>query len=669
MLNLRRLRPWRGPPLVLQILILLLGGLVVAQLVTLLLTIVLPPIPAPQHSLRAVAAALRGTTIEAQRPDHLERRFQSAAPDVTVPGWLVLDRSRRELAGLLHADPADIRLAFYTPPPFAGAPAPAMRPVEAGYAMLLQGGPGGGLPRGTLPRGGMPDRFPGLPGAGRGPGGPRAGSADGGTRIPSGLPSAFPPGGGPGMSFPGTGGIDRGAARGVLDRPAFGQTPARGGPTIGAPGGIGRQGGINRAPVLLPMTGRDSSWSLPAPVTAAPPPAPDPVAEIPSERETSLPVPVIVPTRTVRTAPPPVIPPAPTPPTRIPSAARPPVEDRTIPLAPVASGVFGLTPAGFVEGDFVAALRLPDGRWSVVQPAPAPFPNYWQRRLLLWFLIAFAVVAPVGWLFARRIVKPLTLFGAAAEQLGRDPSALILPLDGPAEVGRAAHAFNLMQSRLKSFVDDRTAMVGAISHDLRTPLTRMRFRIEDIDDDAVRDGMIEEVTEMEAMITSVITFIRDASTPNARERIDLGTILEDVVEDARMIGGRVTMEGMTPARVEVDPLGMRRVLANLIDNATKYGERARVRLVVAQEEAFAEIIDDGPGLPDHELERAFEPFYRSADARASIKQGSGLGLAVCRSIARAHGGDVRLMRSDAGFVAQLRVPLAFDADRTDRIAA
>ena len=258
-------------------------------------------------------------------------------------------------------------------------------------------------------------------------------------------------------------------------------------------------------------------------------------------------------------------------------------------------------------------------------------------------------------------MKPLGQFAGAAERLGRDPAAAVIAVDGPAEIGRAAHAFNLMQTRLRSFVDDRTAMIGAISHDLRTPLTRMRFRIEDVSDD-VRDGLLEEVAEMEAMITSVLEFIRDASAPGLRERLDLRTLVDDVVEDAVMIGNDVTVEASQAATVDIDVLGMRRVFDNLLENAVKYGSRARVRLTTDATSAIAEIRDDGPGLPEHELERVFEPFYRSEAARSSDKGGNGLGLAVCRSIARAHGGDVRLIRSTEGFLAQVRVPLAYGND-------
>ncbi|MGU0006304.1 sensor histidine kinase, partial [Klebsiella pneumoniae] len=171
---------------------------------------------------------------------------------------------------------------------------------------------------------------------------------------------------------------------------------------------------------------------------------------------------------------------------------------------------------------------------------------------------------------------------------------------------------------------------------LRTPLTRLRFRIEDVPEDQ-QEGLRDEVIEMEEMISSVIAFMRDASIPNARERRDFAELVDDVIEDATLLGD-VEADGLESAIVDIDPLGMRRVLANLLTNAMKYGGgHARVALRVENDVAVADIVDDGPGVPDSELERIFEPFYRSEAARRSDREGSGLGLAVCRSIARAHG--------------------------------
>ena len=277
--------------------------------------------------------------------------------------------------------------------------------------------------------------------------------------------------------------------------------------------------------------------------------------------------------------------------------------------------------------------------------------------MLLWFLVSFSIVGPIGYLFARRLAAPLTAFAGAAERLGRNPSGAVINLEGPAEIGRAAVAFNQMGARLKRFIDDRTAMVGAISHDLRTPLARMRFRMERAPPE-LRDGMLNDIGQMEEMISSVLVFIRDASEPSVRERVDLRSILECVVDDAALIGGDAVLDPGDPISVDVDTLGVQRVLANLIDNALKYGDRAHVRMFAEGDEVVAEIADAGPGLPEEELERVFLPFYRSGSARTLNKGGIGLGLAVSRSIARAHGGDVRLARNGQGLKAQLRLPLS-----------
>ncbi|MFN3434696.1 MAG: GcrA family cell cycle regulator, partial [Sphingomonas sp.] len=182
-------------------------------------------------------------------------------------------------------------------------------------------------------------------------------------------------------------------------------------------------------------------------------------------------------------------------------------DEAPVVAAPIRRGLFAPTPAGYIEGDFIAAQRVGD-RWIVVAPRPEGFPTAWQSRVMLWFLLSFALVAPFGWLFARRITAPLRSFADAAERLGRDPSAPATVQGGSAEIGRAAAAFNLMQGRLKRYVDDRTAMIGAISHDLRTPLTRMRFRLEAAPD-KLKPGFETDIDQMEAMISSVLTFMRD----------------------------------------------------------------------------------------------------------------------------------------------------------------
>ena len=321
-------------------------------------------------------------------------------------------------------------------------------------------------------------------------------------------------------------------------------------------------------------------------------------------------------------------------------------------------GFLSFTTPPFIEGDFIAAMKQADGNWVAVAPRAEPFPNSWQKRVMLWFVLSLLIVGPVMWIFARRIVKPLEQFAETAEILGRDPGASVLPLSGPAEMGRAAHAFNQMQSRLRAFVDDRTTTVGAISHDLRTPLTRLRFRIEDVPDEQ-REALLYEVDDMELMISQVINFIREASTHGLRQAVDLGALVENSAADARVAGGIIETEISSHKAVDADVMGLRRLLANLIENALKYGDKAWVRVSDEGDMVIAEIIDNGPGIAEDEWDDVFTPFYRSEEARNSGKPGSGLGLAVCRSIARAHGGDVALERRAEGFVAKLSLPASF----------
>jgi signal transduction histidine kinase len=322
-------------------------------------------------------------------------------------------------------------------------------------------------------------------------------------------------------------------------------------------------------------------------------------------------------------------------------------------------GEFG--PERLVFGGFVAALQRPDGRWTIVQPPPEPFPAEWQRRILLWLALSLAVVLPAGYLFARRITAPLGAFARAAERFGKDLNAPPIEPDGPAELGAVAYAFNDMQGRLRRYVEDRTAMVGAISHDLRTPLARIRFKLERADD-ALRASVNADVTQMEAMLTAVLDFIRDASAARPRQPLDVVSLLECVVDDEALMGGDVALESPSPQGgaspiVDGDAVALKGLFANLVGNALKYGRLARLTVHVSGADLKVEIADAGPGLPASELERVFQPFYRTDPARNMDVGGIGLGLSVARSIARQHGGDVWLTSGAQGLTAHVQLPL------------
>ena len=314
---------------------------------------------------------------------------------------------------------------------------------------------------------------------------------------------------------------------------------------------------------------------------------------------------------------------------------------------------------GFLIAPFRLYLQRSDGRWVEVTPAHNQFLEPWQQRILIWFSLSALVVAPLCYLFARKLAKPFALFGAAAERLGRDPNAPPLPLTvgGGAEIRVATAAFNDMQERLRRYVEDRTTMVGAIAHDLRTPLTRLRFRVESAPED-VRAKMTADIDQMEAMIAATLAFVRDTASKPQRDKLELSSLLESVTDDLAETGAKVTLETAERVVISADSLALRRLFSNLLENAVKFGGAARTRLSVKDHAAVVEIDDDGPGVPETELERVFAPFYRREPSRSRKTGGIGLGLSVARSIARSHGGDLVLEnRPGGGLTARATLPV------------
>jgi two-component system, OmpR family, sensor kinase len=652
-------RRGRQAPIWTQITALLLGALVVAQIATVMMAVVLPLQPPPRYSLRVVADALRGGPLQAANMPPLQRGWQAEPPATTSPGWQVSTRPRQELAKLLGANEEDVRLLFYSPPPFAGtAPPPGARhpgfPPDSGAPSGPREGPtasakahGRVVDASLLPTllifgppggpGGWPGGGPGGPGGGRGrgPGGPGGRGGDRGDRggwDDRGADRADWPGGGVQVDPPITP-----VVVGAPDGPQPGDAPRRpsapnapDGPIITAPSAASPAPSSNR-PAATAQTPQASAPLRPPPLPATTPAQPPAVIARAAPTRGSRIVREIAEEDTGRPA-------------------------QTL-AAPPSPSLFGFVQNPSVHGEFVAALRVGPHRWEVVRPAQAGLVSAWQRRVLLWFALVFAAVAPIGYLFARRLAAPLATLADAADRLGRDPSAPVRVGGGSAEIERVAAAFTGMQARLQRYVEDRTAMVGAISHDLRTPLARMRFRLEKAPE-TLRAGMLHDVAQMEEMVSAVLAFIRDAAEPGVRERVDLRSILECVIDDAALTDRDATLAAGPPAPVEVDIPAVQRLLTNLVENALKYGGKAEASLAAEGDEAVVRIADEGPGLPEAELERVFMPFYRSSESRTLNSDGIGLGLSVSRSIARAHGGDVRLCRAEQGLVAELRLPLA-----------
>ncbi|SOD93830.1 ATP-binding protein [Caenispirillum bisanense] len=290
-----------------------------------------------------------------------------------------------------------------------------------------------------------------------------------------------------------------------------------------------------------------------------------------------------------------------------------------------------------------AGMRLSDGMWLtgvVVLDRPE---RLWQPQFLVLVTAVTLVVGAIAYWGLRRAVRPLRTLEAAAVRLGVDVRTEPLPETGPREVRRAAAAFNEMQRRLTRYVEDRTRMLAAISHDLRTPITRLRLRAELMDDETDRDKMLADLEDMERMIAATLAFARQDAQAEPPAAVDLAALLRDAAE-----GRPVTVEAPDALVLQARPTGLKRVFANLLDNAEKYGGSASVLVTRDAGAAVVTVDDRGPGIPPAEREKVFAPFYRIEASRSRETGGTGLGLSVARTIVHAHGGTITLSDAPGG---------------------
>ncbi|VAW21294.1 Sensor histidine kinase [hydrothermal vent metagenome] len=304
------------------------------------------------------------------------------------------------------------------------------------------------------------------------------------------------------------------------------------------------------------------------------------------------------------------------------------------------------------------SLRLNSGKWlNVATPIQSP-PLFFSLRLWLSMGVMLVAVTLISIFTVRRMTAPLKQLSQAAEKLGTDVQAPAIPETGPEEVRRTAHAFNVMQNRIRRFVEDRIQMLGAIAHDLGTPITRLRLRAEFVEDDELRFKMLRDLDDMQHMVASTLSFIREDATAEPQTRVDLGSLLARVCDDIKDAGANVKLAEI-PRWVLLDchPIALRRALGNLIGNAVKYGNCALVSLKLEENRVLVFIDDKGPGIPPERQEEVFLPFLRLEDSRNRATGGAGLGLAVARNIVRAHGGDIRLSnRALGGLRVELDLP-------------
>ena len=319
---------------------------------------------------------------------------------------------------------------------------------------------------------------------------------------------------------------------------------------------------------------------------------------------------------------------------------------------------------GLIPGRVAVGMLLPDdGRWlDVTTPVPPLRP--WRSPGFLWaFGLMMAVALGLSLWAVRRLTAPLRTLAAAADALGRDVNAPPLPEDGPTEIATAARAFNTMATRIRRFVRDRTELLAAIGHDLRTPITRLKLRAEFIEDEEQSHKFLADLDELETMVAATLAFARDARDGEPVVSLDLAELLRTVLDeaaDARPEAAEaIAYAGPAHLTFRGRTLALKRAFANLVGNALAYGGGARISLLPpdAGGTVTVEIEDDGPGIPPGELEAVFEPFRRGEPSRNKETGGVGLGLPIVRNILRAHGGDVSLAnRTPRGLRATVRLP-------------
>lgn len=295
-------------------------------------------------------------------------------------------------------------------------------------------------------------------------------------------------------------------------------------------------------------------------------------------------------------------------------------------------------------------VQLQDGQWVRLteQMAQGAAPGL-STALLTQLALTLVLVAGVTLLAVRHATQPLAQLAQAANRLGRDLDAAPLSESGSVEMRHAAHAFNTMQTRLRSLLQERERALAAVSHDLRTPLTRLRLRSELLDDDDLRAQFDKDITAMANLIDSTLDYLRGRTAHEPVRPLDLHALLESLADDARVQGRAVTLQGhgndFYPGRLS----GLRRALQNLIDNAFKYGA-TQVTLALTDEgqSVRLSVLDDGPGIDPQELDKVAQPYYRPDPARTRADGSIGLGLAIVTDVARLHGGTLELVNLPTG---------------------
>jgi signal transduction histidine kinase len=305
-------------------------------------------------------------------------------------------------------------------------------------------------------------------------------------------------------------------------------------------------------------------------------------------------------------------------------------------------------------------IALPDGVMISAKILPDPWPHpLWGGPWIMTLLFAVISVTLLGLWAARALTAPLSAFATAAENFSLNGAAAPLPERGPEEIRSVAKALNRMRERISALIDDRTKMLAAISHDLRTPITRMRLRSEFIEDDVHRSRMLRDLDQMRSMLEQVLSFLRNDRKLESMTLVDIASTLQLITDQFCDMGHKVAYDGPEHAMATARPDDLHRSITNLVENAVRFGAEATVRLRVSPDSVTIDVEDDGPGISDSHKEIMLEPFVRGDDARNMDEAaGFGLGLSIARSIVLAHGGTLSLNdRQPHGLIVRIQLPV------------
>ena len=323
--------------------------------------------------------------------------------------------------------------------------------------------------------------------------------------------------------------------------------------------------------------------------------------------------------------------------------------------------ILPVTLAAIVRTDFAnlkISVPLANGQWLNIERTSLPSPWFSAGFLSSVIVLLFALIL-LCYLVIKRVTIPVGEFTEAAKRFGMDLQAPPLAIAGSPETQVAVKSFNEMQRHIRRMVHDRSQMLAAVSHDLRTPITRLQLRMEYFKGTPQYEKAIADLAAMEQMISSILAFARDHARSETMERFDVNALLSSLCDDMVDMGRRVTYTSDVERQTYFGRMNsLRRAITNFVDNAIKYGDQASVSLAVKHSELQIKIEDHGPGIPENQLEKVFDPFYRVDPARSPKTAGTGLGMTVAREIIRNHGGDVMLMnRKEGGLLVSINLPL------------